>query len=593
VARRIPALILLGLALVFCVALAASESLTNRTGRSATAVTVTFSEQVRMTSYDESVFPTKEPASRSESFRFSGGQIESGARFAVSWTPSTAEITGTEWETTSASAAGGSAGASTPQTYEQIMAQIAQYPGPDEPLYVPAEDEQIWLTDLEGHADIYDNDSIKINYSQGFDKSQITRIDVYRNGVKMRFLPALFDVLTNEQMKTFDGNPAENTPKSEHTDHAIAGYTYILRLAGLPSNNELTTTVRNPIAFGGERLAFPSHNIPGMWNNLQDDELLREMQALKAQGFTGLSVTESIFMASPRSSTIFRQYVEDPAVCDSYKRSWTDAEISRIVGVAKRAGLIAVLEIVLWETNAYGGMTGGRVAPDDVGAWFRAYGDVCVELAAVAQSSGVDVLCVGAEINPMQRYGDQWRALVGRVRQVFTGRVTYAEADHYLIYPEAYPKWMWDAKEESRFWDCFDLIGLNCWTVPVAADKDPRTSEMLAEFVAFWRAEIDYYRQAYPDKPIVFMEIGTRNFDGAALADEHFWDASMTSMRLDQQEYSDQWYTYVAGAAALELDGFCVFSVELDPAVRRPSAGMFHVSGTPAMRVIESFFVGN
>ena len=95
------------------------------------------------------------------------------------------------------------------------MAQIAHYPGPDEPLYVPAEGEQIWLTDLEGHADIYDNDSIKINYAPGFDKSQITRIDVYRNGVKLRFVPALFDVLTNEQMKTFDGNPAENTPEEQ------------------------------------------------------------------------------------------------------------------------------------------------------------------------------------------------------------------------------------------------------------------------------------------------------------------------------------------------------------------------------------------
>jgi hypothetical protein len=106
-----------------------------------------------------------------------------------------------EWETTGASAAGSTTGSSAPLTYEQIMAQIAQYPGPDEPLYVPAEGEQIWLTDLEGHKDIYDNDSIKVNYAPGFDKSQITRIDVYRNGVKMRFLPALFDVLTNAQIR--------------------------------------------------------------------------------------------------------------------------------------------------------------------------------------------------------------------------------------------------------------------------------------------------------------------------------------------------------------------------------------------------------
>ena len=72
----------------------------NRTGRTAAAMTVVFSEQVRITSYDETVFPTKEPSSRSETFRLGGGQLENDARFSVSWTPNTAEITSTEWETT-------------------------------------------------------------------------------------------------------------------------------------------------------------------------------------------------------------------------------------------------------------------------------------------------------------------------------------------------------------------------------------------------------------------------------------------------------------------------------------------------------------
>ena len=118
--------------------------------------------------------------------------------------------------------------ASVSQTYEEVMAEIAQYPGPDEPVYVPAEDEAVWLTDLEGHADIYDNDSIKINYADWFDRSQITKIEVFRNGIKMRFLSDMLDVLTNEQMKTFDGNPLENTPLSNHSDHAIWGYEYDL-----------------------------------------------------------------------------------------------------------------------------------------------------------------------------------------------------------------------------------------------------------------------------------------------------------------------------------------------------------------------------
>jgi len=105
------------------------------------------------------------------------------------------------------------------------------YPGPDEQLYQPEPDEQIWLTDLDGHGDIYDNDSIKINYAPGFDVSQITKIDVYRNGIKLRFVPQKIDVLTNAQMKTFDGNPAERSPASNHTDHAIMGYEYEFKIS--------------------------------------------------------------------------------------------------------------------------------------------------------------------------------------------------------------------------------------------------------------------------------------------------------------------------------------------------------------------------
>ena len=201
-ARRVLALVLLGIAIVVCTDLAASESLRNDSRETASGVTIQFSDSVRITSWDTATFPTCSPSSgRAESFTFSGGEVASGGQFRVSWTPSAAEIANTEWETTGASTGGTSTGASAPLTYEQIMAQIAQYPGPDEPLYVPAEGETIWLTDLDGHADIYDNDSIKINYAPGFDKSQISRIDVFRNGVKLAFVPPLFDVLTNDQTR--------------------------------------------------------------------------------------------------------------------------------------------------------------------------------------------------------------------------------------------------------------------------------------------------------------------------------------------------------------------------------------------------------
>jgi len=124
VARRVLALVCLGVALIVCVALAVSESLTNRTGKTATAVTVTFSEQVRITSYDESVFPTKEPSSRSATFRFSGGQLENGARFSVSWTPASAILGSFEWLSADAEDPFSTEGSAT-FSREQVLEKLA------------------------------------------------------------------------------------------------------------------------------------------------------------------------------------------------------------------------------------------------------------------------------------------------------------------------------------------------------------------------------------------------------------------------------------------------------------------------------------
>ena len=76
----------------------ASQKVTNQTGSPASGVTLTFSEAVRITSYDESVFPTQSPASgEAESFTFSGGTLPAGATFQVTWSPSEARIVVSRW----------------------------------------------------------------------------------------------------------------------------------------------------------------------------------------------------------------------------------------------------------------------------------------------------------------------------------------------------------------------------------------------------------------------------------------------------------------------------------------------------------------
>jgi hypothetical protein len=580
VVRRVLALVLLGVVVVACAALAASESLRNDSRKTAYGVTIQFSDSVRITSWDTATFPTCSPSSgRAESFAFSGGELASSGQFRVSWTPSTAEITNTEWETTGANAAGSTSGTSAPLTYEEIMAQIAHYPGPDEPLYVPAEGEQIWLTDLEGHADIYDNDSIRINYAPGFDKSLISRIDVYRNGVKMRFAPALFDVLTNEQMKTFDGNPAENSPASNHTDHAIFGYAYRLQLYAKTAAPiaALTATIRSPVTY---RPTYLYAHIDSNWVTclvntyfyMTDSDWLSVFREFKDAGFTGVQVETNWFIETSTSSRVFGSYTIDPQV-HPYMRTETDEELRHVLSLVKTAGLDIELRVQLYVSES--GNTGGAcnrsaIRPSNPNQFFANLGDIAVHLATLAEEFGAKIFCPLVEMNSLVLlYPEQIRTLLTRIDQVFSGKLAVdVSVHHYLAGFNCYNSETDLEANVGTFWDWRDdrgrpaLFEMNWWPldqVPLETQKDQRFTVMVERMVQLWMPAIRLLRSKYPDVPLTFGEIGTyTSRDGAVLIGVPSTLLAKPGTR-DDQEYRETTATHIVASAGMELDGMCVW----------------------------------
>jgi hypothetical protein len=537
-------------------------------------VTVTFSAEVRITSYDETVLPTKDPSSRSDTFRFSGGQLENGARFSISWTPSTAEITSTEWETTGA--ATGSASHSAPLTYDQIMAQIAQYPGPDEPLYVPAEGEDFWLTDLEGHADIYDNDSIKINYAPGFDRSQITRIDVYRNGVKLRFVPALFDVLTNDQMKTFDGNPAENTPASSHTDHAIWGYEYSFRLFTATASSPIKVAIaaiRAPIAFDAD---YAMANIGHTWFYALEEGcdascIQTFLQGVRAAGFRGIQVNVSLFMESARADTLVPIYENDPARVPAWVRTVRDEQLVTLLALARESALDVEVRLEYWLTQDYIASHPDadrmKIAPASISAWFDNYSTWAGHYAQLAEDGGARYFCPMVEASSMEQHTAEVRQLLATVREVFSGEILVAEATNAFLFGW-YPGW-----HMGQFWDADQtIIGMNMWGVPLETQSDQRFSRMVEAGVAFWLPAVSQYRTVYPGHRIVFSEAGFYNYDGGALGG---FDQGKS---VDCQETADYWASVMTTALALGLDGVSVWNYSLYAPMLHPGSTHLNVA---------------
>ena len=346
-----------------------------------------------------------------------------------------------DWETAGA-ASSGSAASSAPLTYEEIMAQIAQYPGPDEPLYVPAEGEQIWLTDLEGYANIYDNDSIKINYAPGFDKSQITRIDVYRNGVKMRFVPTVFDVLTNAQMKTFDGILRENTPRvvtrimrsmgrsTRRVSGALQGGSrhrprcaYVLH----------STTSSTPRTHTWE--TYGRHLCPATGRADVDRGDPRTPHQGEGVGLQGCQHKRQLLGERPVLSVVFRLPGVDLTVAD-WRFTASDEQLSSLLDLAEQAGLDAEVRMQLYVSRAWDDQTGDYSAsmrPRDVDSFLDSYFELAAHLARIAEQHGAVLFTPFTEMDSIGRETERVKAFYTRLTSVFSGEFSFEESTHHYL----------------------------------------------------------------------------------------------------------------------------------------------------------------
>jgi hypothetical protein len=150
----------------------------------------------------------------------------------------------------------------------------------------------------------------------------------------------------------------------------------------------------------------------------------------------------------------------------------------------------------------------GTLAPKDRDAWFRRYGELLGELAAVGAVTGAKRLVVGSELSSLDAAEadiERWRAVIERVRAVFDGKLVYSAN--------------WDHYQATRLYDLVDEEGIsgyfNLRDAGDAADD--------AALEAGWRRvrrDIESWRGGRT-RPFVFTELGYRSRSGTSAAP---WD---------------------------------------------------------------------
>ncbi|HTA18020.1 MAG TPA: hypothetical protein VK989_01940, partial [Polyangia bacterium] len=112
----------------------------------------------------------------------------------------------------------------------------------------------------------------------------------------------------------------------------------------------------------------------------------------------------------------------------------TLALVAETIRAARRDGLEVTLFPIVRLSAPRPGEWRGTLAPRDPAAWFRHYGELLGQLAALGESTGASRLVVGSELSSLDGEDllPRWRPLVARVRGVFAGKLLYSvNWDHY------------------------------------------------------------------------------------------------------------------------------------------------------------------
>ena len=212
----------------------------------------------------------------------------------------------------------------------------------------------------------------------------------------------------------------------------------------------------------------------------------------------------------------------------------TDEALIEAINSAHSLGLNVMLKM---HPEVVSGEWRGAINPEDREGWFSNYSSIVLHYATLAQQYGVEELCLGAEMFNMTSSASNasntsfWNSLIGQVKGVYSGLLTYS-AQH------SYPR----EAETIEFWNLLDYAGLAAY-YPLAADSaDPSVEELKSAWATIDSQVLGpLYQQI--GKPIMFTEIGYRSMDDTHI-DPWDWGRSGAANEAEQAQNYEALFSY-------------------------------------------------
>jgi hypothetical protein len=232
-----------------------------------------------------------------------------------------------------------------------------------------------------------------------------------------------------------------------------------------------------------------------------------ELKTLRGMGAGWVSLTPFGYL--PSQST--------PQIRPSSEGGTNEETDESIVEAGRRAraeGLRVWLKPHLWTRGWIGELAFSPAGWDE---FFQQYREFILHYALIAEREGFDGLVVGHElVTSSLGFPDRWRAIIGDVRRVYGGTLTYGA------------NWG-DEVKKIQFWDALDVVAVSFYE-PLAEAKASSVATLRAgaqKALAGLKAISDR-----TGKPVLLAEVGYAPMDEAALRP---WEERQGGIDLETQ----------------------------------------------------------
>lgn len=272
----------------------------------------------------------------------------------------------------------------------------------------------------------------------------------------------------------------------------------------------------------------------------KSEALLNHLQEL---GANSIQLNVPIFQDGKTATQVYRN-----------QRTPTDKNLGKMIHQAHERGFSVMMRPLMDQENLIKDQTWrGGIEPTDPKAWFESYTSVILHYATLSQQTGVEHLCIGAELSSMEKYSEEWEALIKQVKSVYTGTLIYSfNWDQFLLTKPPFASKLTDAKGERH--PALDAYFEFSRTPLGITDPD--------RLVPYWKEWLRRVREVTGVKDIhnvIFTEVGVTPYKDAYRTP---WGAPAS--RIPDENMQPMYITAMCRAAGAEIGGFYFWEFQLN-----------------------------